>query len=109
MALVEVSLPSDEAIAAPVFAIVSAEARAAHASIWPSRHDDFGPDLQGLMAIPAPDGDTTIAGPARHGRLQAADAQGVRRRRPAGVADHAGGGAADRGRCRCALAGLTCR
>ncbi len=61
MALVEVSLPSDEAIAAPVFAIVSAEARAAHASIWPSRHDDFGPDLQGLMAIPGPDGDTTIA------------------------------------------------
>ena len=60
MHLVEVNLPSQEAIAAAAFAIVSAESRNAHRAVWPARHDDFGPDLQQLLAIPALDGDTTI-------------------------------------------------
>jgi aspartyl-tRNA(Asn)/glutamyl-tRNA(Gln) amidotransferase subunit A len=59
--LLEVSLPSDEDITAPAFALVSAECRAAHPAIWPARHEEFGPDLQQLLAIPALDGDTTIA------------------------------------------------
>ena len=57
----EVELPSHSNLIEPTFAIVSAESRAAHASIWPNRRDDFGPDLQQLLSIPALDGDTTIA------------------------------------------------
>ncbi len=57
----EVDLPSHSNLLEPTFAIVSAESQAAHASIWPNRHDDFGPNLQRLLAIPALDGDTTIA------------------------------------------------
>ena len=57
----EVELPSHRNLIEPTFAIVSAESRAAHASIWPDRRDDFGPDLQQLLSIPALDGDTTIA------------------------------------------------
>ena len=57
----EVELPSHRNLIEPTFAIVSAESRAAHASIWPNRRDDFGPDLQQLLSIPALDGDTTIA------------------------------------------------
>ena len=60
MHLVEVDLPSQEAIAAAAFAIVSAESRNAHRAVWPERHDDFGPDLQHLLAVPALDGDSTI-------------------------------------------------
>ena len=61
MHLTEVDLPSQQALVEPIFAIVSAESRAAHSSIWPDRYDDFGPDLQRLLAIPALDGDATIA------------------------------------------------
>ena len=61
MHLIEVELPSIEAFAHSVFTIVSAESRHAHRSIWPSRYDDFGEDLQELLAIPALDGDSTIA------------------------------------------------
>jgi Asp-tRNA(Asn)/Glu-tRNA(Gln) amidotransferase A subunit family amidase len=57
----EVELPSHRNLIEPTFAIVSAESRAAHASIWPKRRDDFGPDLQQLLSIPALDGDETIA------------------------------------------------
>jgi Asp-tRNA(Asn)/Glu-tRNA(Gln) amidotransferase A subunit family amidase len=61
MHLIEVDVPSQQALVEPIFAVVSAESRAAHSSIWPERHDDFGPDLQRLLAIPALDGDATIA------------------------------------------------
>jgi aspartyl-tRNA(Asn)/glutamyl-tRNA(Gln) amidotransferase subunit A len=61
MHLTEVDVPSQQSLLEPAFAIVSAESRAAHSSIWPARHDDFGADLQQLLAIPALDGDTTIA------------------------------------------------
>jgi aspartyl-tRNA(Asn)/glutamyl-tRNA(Gln) amidotransferase subunit A len=61
MHLVEVELPSAEEITGPVFAFVSAECRTAHATIWPDRRDDFGPDLQQLLALPALDGDATVA------------------------------------------------
>jgi aspartyl-tRNA(Asn)/glutamyl-tRNA(Gln) amidotransferase subunit A len=59
--LVDVDLPSQQSLLEPAFAIVSAESRAAHSSIWPERREDFGPDVQQLLAIPALDGDTTIA------------------------------------------------
>ena len=61
MHLEEVDVPSQDALLEPIFAIVSAESRAAHSSIWPDRYDDFGPDLQQLLAIPPLDGDATIA------------------------------------------------
>ena len=60
MRLEEVDLPSDEAFMGPAFAIVSSESRTAHAAIWPSRHDDFGPDVQQLLAIPPLDGDSMV-------------------------------------------------
>ena len=61
MHVVEVELPSLDEIAGPVFAVVSAECRAAHAGIWPDHREEFGPDLQQLLALPAPDGDATVA------------------------------------------------
>src|SRR5689334_22675892 len=61
MEIVEVELPPLDELAGPVFAIVSAECRVAHASIWPSRREEFGPDLQALLSLPALDGDTTIS------------------------------------------------
>jgi aspartyl-tRNA(Asn)/glutamyl-tRNA(Gln) amidotransferase subunit A len=61
MHLVEVDLPSLEDLAGPIFAYVSAECRTAHAAIWPERREDFGPDLQQLLALPAPDSDAAIA------------------------------------------------
>jgi aspartyl-tRNA(Asn)/glutamyl-tRNA(Gln) amidotransferase subunit A len=61
MHVVDVELPSIDELAGPVFAHVSAECRTAHHTIWPDRHDDFGPDLQQLLALPALDGDTTVA------------------------------------------------
>jgi aspartyl-tRNA(Asn)/glutamyl-tRNA(Gln) amidotransferase subunit A len=61
MHVVEVELPSVDEMTGSVFAFISAECRAAHAAIWPDRHDDFGPDLQQLLAIPAVDGDATVA------------------------------------------------
>ncbi len=61
MQIVEVELPSFDEITGPIFAYISAECRAAHSTIWPERHDDFGPDLQQLLALPALDGDATVA------------------------------------------------
>jgi aspartyl-tRNA(Asn)/glutamyl-tRNA(Gln) amidotransferase subunit A len=61
MHLIEVDLPSLEGITGPIFAFVSAECRTAHATIWPDRRDEFGPDLQQLLALPALDGDATVA------------------------------------------------
>lgn len=60
MELIDVQLPSQDDIVGPAFAIVSAESRTAHAAIWPSRHDEFGTDLQQLLALPAPGGDLVI-------------------------------------------------
>lgn len=75
MHLEEVTLPSSDDFMADAFAIVSAESRTAHAEIWPSRHDDFGPDVQELLAIPPLDGDATVAAL----RQMAAYEQAVRR------------------------------
>ena len=61
MHVVEVELPALDDITEPIFAYVSSECRVAHASIWPDRRDDFGPDLQQLLALPALDGDATVA------------------------------------------------
>ena len=61
MHVVEVELPSAEELSGPVFAHISAECRTAHAGIWPDRRDYFGPDLQELLALPALDGDATVA------------------------------------------------
>ncbi|MEZ5407626.1 MAG: amidase [Acidimicrobiales bacterium] len=75
MHLEDVELPSSDDFMAAAFAIVSAESRTAHAEIWPSRHDDFGPDVQQLLAIPPLDGDATVAAL----RQMAAYEQAVRR------------------------------
>lgn len=61
MHVVEVELPSIEELTGPIFAFVSAECRTAHATIWPERRDEFGPDLQQLLALPAADSDATVA------------------------------------------------
>lgn len=61
MHVVEVELPTLDDITGPIFAYVSSECRAAHAAIWPERRDEFGPDLQQLLALPALDGDATVA------------------------------------------------
>jgi aspartyl-tRNA(Asn)/glutamyl-tRNA(Gln) amidotransferase subunit A len=61
MRVVEVEGPSADDVVGPVFAIVSAESRLAHSSIWPALYDQFGPDVQQLLSIPALDGDATVA------------------------------------------------
>ncbi len=61
MHVVEVELPSSDELTGSIFAYVSAECRAAHAGIWPERREEFGPDLQQLLALPALDGDATVA------------------------------------------------
>ncbi len=61
MHIVEVDLPTLDDITGPIFAYVSSECRTAHAAIWPERRDEFGPDLQQLLALPALDGDATVA------------------------------------------------
>jgi aspartyl-tRNA(Asn)/glutamyl-tRNA(Gln) amidotransferase subunit A len=61
MHVVEVDLPSFDELAGPIFAYVSAECRTAHATIWPDRREDFGPDLQRLLALPASDSDAAVA------------------------------------------------
>lgn len=61
MHVVDVELPALDDLAGPVFAIMSAECRVAHRSIWPERSAEFGPDLQNLLSMPALDGDTTMS------------------------------------------------